>query len=63
MSPKDYDIMVDVMASLAATISLLERTPPSRKAAPSATMFNQMMDDYRASLERARTHLKTVSPT
>lgn len=44
--------LTDVTASLAAAISLLERSP--KTAAPSNKMFDQMLDDYRASLERAR---------
>ena len=46
---------IDVMASLAAAISLLERG--SKKAAPSDKMFDQMIIDYRNSLERARAAL------
>lgn len=44
--------MVSVMASLAAAISLLERSP--KTAAPSDKMFDQMLDDYRNALEAAR---------
>ena len=46
---------VDTCASLAAAISLLDRG--GKKAAPSNKMFDQMMADYRASLERTRTTL------
>lgn len=49
-------VAVDVAASLAAAISLLERG--GKKAAPSDKMFEQMLTDYRNSLERARTALK-----
>ena len=49
------EVLIDVMASLDAAISLLERTP--KKAAPSDKMFDQMLADYRASLERARASL------
>lgn len=48
------DILLDLMGSLAATISLLERYPKAKQAAPSNKMFGQMLVDYRASLERAR---------
>ena len=47
---------VDAAASLAAAISLLERG--GKKAAPSDKMFEQMLVDYRNSLERARAALK-----
>ena len=46
---------IDVAASLAAAISLLERG--GKKAAPSDKMFEQMLVDYRNSLERARAAL------
>jgi hypothetical protein len=52
------DAAIDAAASLAAAISLLERTPKAKKAAPSDRMFAQMLDDYRASLERARAALR-----
>ena len=44
--------LIDVMASLAAAISLLERSP--KTVAASDKMFDMMLDDYRGSLERAR---------
>ncbi len=44
---------VDVAASLSAAISLLQRG--GKKAAPSDKMFNQMLADYNASLDRLRT--------
>lgn len=50
---------IDVAASLAAAISLLERGgKAAKKAAPSDRMFDQMLLDYKASLERARTALR-----
>ena len=55
--------VIDLCASLAAAISLLERGGKAvKKAAPSDKMFDQMLDDYRASLERARAALSTPSP-
>lgn len=51
------DVMLDLMAALAAAISLLERYPKAKKAAPSDKMFGQMLIDYRASLNRARKYL------
>ncbi|MCK9513569.1 MAG: hypothetical protein M0R28_20405 [Pigmentiphaga sp.] len=48
-------VIVDLAAHLAAAISLLERVgKTAKKAAPSDKMFDQMLADYRASLERAR---------
>lgn len=46
--------LVHAVASLAAAISLLERTPNAKKAAPSDRMFDQMLKDYRKALEEAR---------
>lgn len=46
---------IGAVASLAAAISLLERSP--KTAAPSNKMFDQMLADYRASLEAARAAL------
>ena len=47
---------IDAAASLTAAISLLERG--GKRAAPSDKMFEQMLVDYRNSLERARAALK-----
>ena len=52
---KAVSASVDTAASLVAAISLLEKG--GKKAAPSNKMFDQMMADYRASLERTRTTL------
>lgn len=51
-----HDVLMGVTAALAATISLLERTPQAKKAAPSDTMFAMMLDDYRAQLAKARAY-------
>jgi hypothetical protein len=53
------DPMMAAVASLAAAISLLERTPKANKAAPSDKMFNQMLDDYRRALANARDALRS----
>lgn len=46
--------LIDVSASLAAAISLLERGgKAAKKAAPSDNMFDQMIVDYKAALDRA----------
>ena len=50
---------IDVGASLAAAISLLERG--GKKAAPSDKMFAQMLVDYNASLDRFRTTLAELT--
>ena len=48
-------LIIDLAASLAAAISLLERGgKAAKKAAPSDKMFDQMVEDYKASLNRAR---------
>lgn len=54
-APGLLEALMDTAASLAATISLLERSP--KTAAPSNRMFDQMLADYRASLDRARAAL------
>ena len=53
-------VAVDVMASLAAAISLLERG--GKKAAASDKMFAQMLVDYNASLACARAALRRDEP-
>lgn len=54
------EALVSVSASLAAAISLLERTPQSKKAAPSDKMFAQMIRDYKKSLSAARDVLSAL---
>jgi hypothetical protein len=49
-------LLREVTASLAAAISLLECG--SKKAAPSEKMFDQMLRDYKKSLDHARSILK-----
>ncbi len=51
------DAYVGVLASLAAAISLLERTPRAKKAAASNKMFDQMVADYKKALETGRAAL------
>ena len=48
---------IGCVSALAAAISLLERAPAARKAAPSDRMFACMLDDYRKALETARAAL------
>ena len=55
------DAFVAALASLAAAISLLERTPRSKKAAASDKMFDQMIVDYKKALEEGRAAL-SASP-
>ena len=50
-------VAIDVMASLAAAISLLERG--GERAAPSRKMFNVMLTDYKKSLARARAYFNS----
>ena len=52
---KAVEASIDIAASLAAAISLLERG--GKKAAASDRMFAQMLLDYNASLDRFRTTL------
>ena len=55
---KVRELVIDCAASLAAAISLLERG--GKKGAASDKMFEQMLKDYKASLDRARTALAAL---
>lgn len=55
---KSDDVLIQALASLAAAISLLERMPKAKKAAPSDKMFEQMLTDYRNALEAGRTFIR-----
>jgi len=58
LSPEtERDPLVGLVASLSAAISLLERTPKAKKAAPSDTMFEMMLSDYRKALEAGRQYI------
>jgi hypothetical protein len=57
--PTGREPLIDVLAALAAAVSLLERTPQAKKAAPSDKMFAQMIADYKAALERGRAALRS----
>jgi hypothetical protein len=50
--------LIDAAVHLAAAISLLERTPKAKQAAPSDKMFEIMLSDYKKSLKTARAALK-----
>lgn len=52
-----HDAIMGAVASLAAAISLLERTPRAKKSAPSDRMFDQMLADYRKALDAVRAEL------
>jgi hypothetical protein len=55
MTPREETLegaLKDVLASLVAAVSLLERG--GKKAAPSDRMFAQMLVDYRRSIRRGR---------
>ena len=49
------EALKDVLVNLVAAVSLLEHSP--KTAAPSNKMFDQMLADYRASIERGRAAL------
>jgi hypothetical protein len=53
-----HDALMGLMSSLAAAISLLERS--GKKAAPSDKMFDQMLVDYRKNLNAARASLAAI---
>lgn len=53
--------LIPVAASLSAAISLLERGgKAAKRAAPSDKMFDQMIQDYKKSLDDAREHLARI---
>lgn len=57
----EREALLSTAASLAAAISLLERGGKAvKKQAPSDKMIDQMLSDYRASLERARSALRST---
>lgn len=51
------DDAIAVVASLAATISIIERTPQARKAAMSDKAFGIMLADYHKALAKGRAML------
>ena len=57
------EAFVRVLASLAAAISILERTPKAKKAVASDKMFDTMLDDYRKALEAGRAALTAPGAT
>ncbi len=59
-TPSIREALIHTLASLAASISLLERTPRAKKAAPSDKMFDQMIADYKAALEQGRAALAAL---
>ena len=61
-TPSIREALKHALASLVAAISLLERTPRAKKAAPSDKMFDQMIADYKAAIEQGRAALSTTPP-
>ena len=59
MTTAHDDVLIDVLASLVAAVSLLKRG--SKKAAPSDKMFDMMIADYERSIERGRAALKNTT--
>jgi hypothetical protein len=57
------DALIGALASLAAAISILERTPKAKKAVASDKMFDTMLDDYRKALEIGRAALTAPGAT
>ena len=51
------DDAIGVVAALAATISIIERTPQARKAAMSDKAFGMMLADYTKALAKGRAML------
>ena len=54
------EALIDTTASLVAAVSLLERG--GKKAAPSNTMFSQMLVDFKNSIDHARAAIEGVAP-
>ena len=59
-APSIREALKHALASLVAAISLLERTPRAKKAAPSDKMFDQMIADYKAAIEQGRAALAAL---
>ena len=59
-TPSIREALKHALASLVAAISLLERTPRAKKAAPSDKMFDQMIADYKAAIEQGRAALAAL---
>ena len=57
------EAFVRALASLAAAISILERTPKAKKAVASDKIFDTMLDDYRKALEAGRQALTAPGAT
>ncbi len=55
MRAERKDVLIDLLSSLVAAVSLLKRG--SKKAAPSDKMFDQMISDYERAIERGRKEL------
>ncbi len=53
--------LIDTLASLVASVDLLERG--GKKAAPSNKMFEQMLVDYKNSIERGRAAAAALKET
>lgn len=62
-TPSIKEAFIQVLASLAAAISILDRTPRSKKAVASDTMFDISLNDYRKALEAGRSALITLQPS
>lgn len=57
MTDDEREALTATTTALIAAISLLERG--GKKAAPSNTMFAQMLDDYRQAVEKGRAVLRS----
>ncbi len=55
MTSERRDVLLDLLASLTAAVSLLKAG--DKKAAPSDRMFDSMIADYERSIERGRKEL------
>lgn len=56
-APNPKEAFVGVLASLAAVISILERTPRAKKSVASDKMFSISLNDYRKALDEGRAAL------
>lgn len=61
-APNPKEAFVGVLASLAAVISILERTPRAKKSVASDKMFSISLNDYRKALDEGRAALATLPP-
>lgn len=66
MTDGEYQLLIRVLSSLTAAVSLIERAEAEKrrpsKVVASDTIFKMMLEDYRKDMEAARVALSSVRP-